>query len=182
MVGEEPMAETRSEDTSCANRERAWHSLFHDLVHRSVRWTARQARSAAAISEMQKDGAGFAGFATWLDMTPAHPDMFGMPDPAPSFSYPGKRKSPGLPADCVTCRPGAARRTEERGRQGGVQGLRVKTGVERPDTSSPAPTAPLYRTTSIRLRSPATTSRLSCAAMTSEICDYSARARLGPVT
>ena len=35
---------------------------------------------AAAIADMQKDGAGFAGFATWLDMTPAHPDMFGMPD------------------------------------------------------------------------------------------------------
>ncbi len=28
---------------------------------------------AAAIADMQKDGAGFAGFATWLDMTPAHP-------------------------------------------------------------------------------------------------------------
>ena len=31
---------------------------------------------AAAIADMQKDGAGFAGFATWLDMTPAHPDIF----------------------------------------------------------------------------------------------------------
>ena len=28
---------------------------------------------AAAIADMQKDGAGFAGFATWLDMTPARP-------------------------------------------------------------------------------------------------------------
>ncbi len=26
---------------------------------------------ARAIGEMQKEGAGFAGFATWLDMTPA---------------------------------------------------------------------------------------------------------------
>ena len=32
---------------------------------------------AQAIADMQKDGAGFAGFATWLDMTPAHPDMLG---------------------------------------------------------------------------------------------------------
>ncbi|HAG45269.1 MAG TPA: type III glutamate--ammonia ligase, partial [Gammaproteobacteria bacterium] len=31
---------------------------------------------ARAIGEMQKEGAGFAGFAAWLDMTPAHPDMF----------------------------------------------------------------------------------------------------------
>ena len=34
-----------------------------------------------AIDGMQKDGAGFAGFAAWLDMTPAHPDMFAIPDP-----------------------------------------------------------------------------------------------------
>ena len=36
---------------------------------------------ARAIKGMQKDGAGFAGFAAWLDMTPAHPDMFAVPDP-----------------------------------------------------------------------------------------------------
>ena len=35
---------------------------------------------AVAIKEMQKNGAGFAGFATWLDMSPADSDMFGMPD------------------------------------------------------------------------------------------------------
>ena len=29
---------------------------------------------------MQKAGAGFAGFATWLDQTPAHPDILVMPD------------------------------------------------------------------------------------------------------
>ncbi len=39
---------------------------------------------ASAIGEMQKNGAGFAGFAVWLDMTPAHPDMFAMPDPTVS--------------------------------------------------------------------------------------------------
>ncbi len=36
---------------------------------------------ARAIGEMQKNGAGFAGFATWLDMTPADSDMFAIPDP-----------------------------------------------------------------------------------------------------
>ena len=36
---------------------------------------------ARAIADMQEDGAGFAGFATWLDMTPAHPDMLAVPDP-----------------------------------------------------------------------------------------------------
>ena len=35
---------------------------------------------AEAAGKMQKAGAGFAGFATWLDMTPAHPDVLVMPD------------------------------------------------------------------------------------------------------
>jgi len=34
-----------------------------------------------AINAMAKTGAGFAGFATWLDMTPADPDLFAIPDP-----------------------------------------------------------------------------------------------------
>ena len=46
---------------------------------------------AQAIADMQKDGAGFAGFATWLDMTPAHPDLFAMPDA--SGSRPASRRS-----------------------------------------------------------------------------------------
>ena len=33
---------------------------------------------AQAIAGMQRDGAGFAGFAAWLDMTPADSDMFGI--------------------------------------------------------------------------------------------------------
>ncbi|MCJ7526513.1 MAG: type III glutamate--ammonia ligase, partial [Methyloceanibacter sp.] len=37
---------------------------------------------AAAIADMAKDGAGFAGFASWLDMTPADPDVLAIPDPA----------------------------------------------------------------------------------------------------
>lgn len=35
---------------------------------------------AAAIDGMVENGAGFAGFATWLDMSPADADMFGIPD------------------------------------------------------------------------------------------------------
>ncbi len=35
---------------------------------------------AEAAGKMQKAGAGFAGFATWLDQTPAHPDILVMPD------------------------------------------------------------------------------------------------------
>jgi glutamine synthetase len=41
-----------------------------------------------AVSGMQKSGAGFAGFATWLNMTPAHPDLFVMPDAASVLQLP----------------------------------------------------------------------------------------------
>ena len=46
---------------------------------------------AAAIGDMQKEGAGFAGFATWLDMTPADPDMFAIPDPDSLIQLPWKK-------------------------------------------------------------------------------------------
>ena len=45
---------------------------------------------AEAVGGMQKSGAGFAGFASWLDMTPAHPDMFVMPDAESVIQLPWK--------------------------------------------------------------------------------------------
>ena len=37
---------------------------------------------AQAIAGMAVEGAGFAGFATWLDLTAAHPDLMAVPDPS----------------------------------------------------------------------------------------------------
>ncbi len=54
---------------------------------------------ARAIGEMQKDGAGFAGFAAWLDMTPAHPDMFAVPDPDSLIQLPWKPEVGWLASD-----------------------------------------------------------------------------------
>lgn len=45
---------------------------------------------AAAAGGMQESGAGFAGFAAWLDFTPAHPDMFVMPDASSVIQLPWK--------------------------------------------------------------------------------------------
>ncbi len=45
---------------------------------------------SSAVADMQESGAGFAGFAAWLDMTPAHPDMFVMPDPESVIQLPWK--------------------------------------------------------------------------------------------
>ena len=44
-----------------------------------------------AIKEMQNEGAGFAGFATYLDLTPAHPDMFAIPDASSAIQLPWKK-------------------------------------------------------------------------------------------
>ena len=54
---------------------------------------------ARAIAGMQKDGAGFAGFATWLDMTPAHSDMFAVPDPESLIQLPWKPEVAWLASD-----------------------------------------------------------------------------------
>ena len=52
-----------------------------------------------AIKEMQKNGAGFAGFAAWLDMTPADPDMFAIPDPDSLIQLPWKKEVGWLASD-----------------------------------------------------------------------------------
>ena len=54
---------------------------------------------ARAIGQMQEDGAGFAGFAAWLDMTPAHPDMFSVPDPDSLIQLPWKPEVAWLAGD-----------------------------------------------------------------------------------
>ena len=45
---------------------------------------------ASAIADMAEEGAGFAGFAAWLDMTPADSDMFAIPDPSSLIQLPWK--------------------------------------------------------------------------------------------
>ena len=54
---------------------------------------------AHAIGEMAEEGAGFAGFAAWLDMTPAYPDMLAKPDPSSLIQLPWKREVGWLAAD-----------------------------------------------------------------------------------
>jgi glutamine synthetase len=89
---------------------------------------------AQAIADMQKDGAGFAGFATWLDMTPAHPDMFALPDPAGLIQLPWKKEVAWIAADCVMDdKPlGQSPRVVLKNviKKAAAHGLRVKTGVE----------------------------------------------------
>jgi len=55
---------------------------------------------ASAIGGMQKDGAGFAAFAAWLDSTPADPDMLVVPDPDSLVILPWKPEVGWLAGDC----------------------------------------------------------------------------------
>ncbi len=54
---------------------------------------------AAAIAGMAKNGAGFAGFASWLDMTPADPDVLAIPDPDSLLQLPWRKEVGWLAAD-----------------------------------------------------------------------------------
>ena len=52
-----------------------------------------------SIKEMQKDGAGFAGFSTYLDMSPSDPDMAAIPDPNSLIQLPWQMDVAWLASD-----------------------------------------------------------------------------------
>jgi len=89
---------------------------------------------AAAITDMAKDGAGFAGFASWLDMTPADPDVLAIPDPNSLIQLPWKKEVGWLAADPYM----NGKLVEQAPRnilkrmvaKAADQGLTLKTGVE----------------------------------------------------
>jgi len=89
---------------------------------------------ARAIGDMQKTGAGFAGFAAWLDMTPADPDMFAIPDASSLTRLPWRPEVAWLAAELwMNDKPVEAsprvmlRRQVERAAK---QGYRLMSGVE----------------------------------------------------
>jgi glutamine synthetase len=89
---------------------------------------------AQAIAEMQENGAGFAGFATWLDMTPAHPDMLAVPDPSTVIQLPWRPEVAWVAANCVMEGEDVAQAPRNVLRrlidEAAEEGLYVKTGAE----------------------------------------------------
>ena len=89
---------------------------------------------AAAIAGMQKNGAGFAGFAAYLDMTPADSDMFGLPDADRLIQLPWKPEVGWLPSDIYLGGKIVAHGPRTVLKQvladAGEKGFQVKTGVE----------------------------------------------------
>ena len=89
---------------------------------------------ARAIADMQPNGAGFAGFAAWLDMTPADSDMFSIPDPDSLIQLPWKPEVGWLAGDLamdgkpVEASPRVALKQQIARAEN--LGFRMKTGVE----------------------------------------------------
>ena len=87
-----------------------------------------------AIADMQDEGAGFAGFATWLDFTPAHPDMLAVPDPNSVIQLPWKPEVAWVAANCVMEGKYVAQAPRNVLRrlidQAAADGMHVKTGIE----------------------------------------------------
>ncbi len=89
---------------------------------------------AQAIKEMQIEGAGFAGFASYLDLTPAHPDMFAIPDTSSVIQLPWKKEVAWVAADCmlndepVSQAPRNVLKSQVNAAR--EKGLRIKTGIE----------------------------------------------------
>lgn len=89
---------------------------------------------AASIDKIAAEGAGFAGFATWLDMTPADADMLAMADPKTLIQLPWQPEVGWLAGDLVmngVAVEQAPRRVLERQIQRAKElGLSIKSGVE----------------------------------------------------
>ncbi|MEV8468253.1 type III glutamate--ammonia ligase [Fluviibacterium sp. DFM31] len=140
---------------------------------------------AQAIGDMAEEGAGFAGFATWLDMTPAHPDMLAVPDPSTVIQLPWKPEVAWVAANPIM----EGSEVEQAPRnvlrklvaEAEAEGLRVKTGIEAefflltPDgmqISDPADTAekPCYDQQAVMRRYD----------VIAEVCDYMLDLGWGP--
>ncbi|TFZ60884.1 type III glutamate--ammonia ligase [Methylorubrum sp. Q1] len=106
---------------------------------------------AAAIGSTCRNGAGFAGFATWLDMSPADADLLAMPDPEGLIQLPWKPEVGWLPADLVMngkpVEQGPRNILKRLIKEAAQEGLQMKSGVEceffliTPCGSEPADTA-----------------------------------------
>ena len=89
---------------------------------------------AQAIADMQVEGAGFAGFATWLDLTPAHPDMLAVPDPNSVIQLPWKPEVAWVAANCMMddapIMQAPRNVLNKLISDAAAEGMHVKTGVE----------------------------------------------------
>ena len=112
------------------------HGVRYFMVSFTDLFGAQRAKlvPAQAIGGMQQDGAGFAGFATWLDMSPADPDMLAVPDPSTVVRLPWRPEVAWVAANPVMEGKAVAQAPRNVLRRqvdaAAALGLTVRTGVE----------------------------------------------------
>ena len=90
---------------------------------------------AQSIDAMAENGAGFAGFAAWLDMTPADPDILAIPDKDSLIQLPWQPDVAWMPADLYDINGEPMEDTprlllKKMVTAAAKKGYRIKTGVE----------------------------------------------------
>ena len=90
---------------------------------------------ASSIDDLAENGAGFAGFAAWLDLTPADPDILAIPDTNSLFQLPWKPEVAWMPADLYGVDGEPIMQTprlvlKRMLKAAAKQGYTIKTGVE----------------------------------------------------
>ncbi len=90
---------------------------------------------ARSIDEMADEGAGFAGFAAWLDLTPADADVLAIPDRNSLFQLPWQPDVAWMPADLYGMDGEPVMQTprlllKKILKQAQEMGYTIKTGVE----------------------------------------------------
>ena len=90
---------------------------------------------ASSIDRMVENGAGFAGFAAYLDMTPADPDILAIPDLDSLFQLPWQQDVAWMPADLYQTNGEPLFQTprlvlKRTLKQAEQKGYSIKTGVE----------------------------------------------------
>lgn len=88
-----------------------------------------------SIDSIAENGAGFAGFAVYLDMTPADPDILAIPDPNSLFQLPWRKDVAWMPADLYQLNGEPLLQTprlvlKKMLKTAAEQGYLIKTGVE----------------------------------------------------
>ena len=89
---------------------------------------------ASAVAALAEGGAGFAGFAAWLQLTPADPDVLALPDPTSLMVLPWQREVAWVATDLVVegqpLEQAPRRVLQQQLKRAEVLGFQFRSGVE----------------------------------------------------
>lgn len=114
----------------------ATHGIRHFLFSFCDLFGVQRAKlvPAAAAAELARNGAGFAGFAAWLDMTPADPDVLAIPDPTSLMVLPWQKEvawvATDLQVEGVALEQSPRRVLQRQIARAAALGLQFRSGVE----------------------------------------------------